>query len=1265
MNPDVVLRQLQLSLCSTGAAQEEAMRGLQSFESQPLFVSSLVAILQAGADMNAKMLAMICLKNVVHRQWVQRGSSRYVVSQEEKLLLREYLLGPSLGETNSQLSVHLGVLLSKVARHDWPGDWPGVLEHLYNALQSSPEWIVRKNCMLYLMRALKELASKAMPVAKRAFCDIAVRMLPAIAGKWRELSSQLRVSFENPNTFQQTETAIELEELCSHLTACVNILSRLVTRCFSVVVKEAYIPSFFELLVSDMDYFASALRSNASGTCQVASNLSCEAELEDNSDAEGGADSDGGDTDDEGGPGVDYSAAPLGRRSQIAVLKFICRLRHLLRKTATIPTKLQKKFPAEMAPFLGPFMAFYLQQLIIGYGSVDTLDLTGTAVMKIEGMNPAIFSELHGLSIQAVLFLSNVLSCREYSVDNRLTSPRAVDPIACPTNTTADAAINSFLLSSAQGTLGAGLSPSCADKILLLLIRSLLIWTSRDIKEWVNDPEDLLLSEEGERENDSVRTAAQGLFYGLMDRSPGPTKAALRSIMLQLSQNPCLPIGEGLSSSVVWEAVFLAAGLSGDKLFPHTFQDFSESNDGDSNMSPVVRSGISLNPPDEWIDTTLLPLIYRLIQQHDEVMASGAAPPPQLILRRLFWLLTCWLYLVPAENSELLTRVLSTLVYAIEPRNFSAISAVNSGSVTVFVDLPTALQASSAIQSLVNADVLDINIIVSNFSKITNSLCSLTTRFEEPELCAKIVSVISDIVSSLCGRNTTVASIGALQIRESGLILPLSARLYSLWQNSDENSPLRSNLLDVFAKLARSAGCSAKHESKFGNLTSPQPFDVNSMAMMRECACCSDSETYCSLFHDLLLRIVMFSASGSMKVAHLTNSAVSIWLLIVRRTRRYTAALDAVFVNCLPRLFSTNGDTSLNSDDEESPVDIMDMMSSDIQTIFHVIEAYVIAYTFYCPSDASVVPFVVRYESILTQVYRRVLGELRPQVVSYIIRPLEILLMVSPEETLLFLGRSEVLSFLVRACMGSPLSATPSTGAALMQSYSNYSETADIVIVSYLHVIARVILLNQALGLQVISSISEAAGHPPVAGVELIVLHMLEKFDSVGFDNMTAGAWRKRLWAFSLLSLLPLSQYTRLIPVVAPDIMALVDSLGYVDPYSKVSPHDPAWNELVEGLAKSILRVVNDDDDDDDDFVSDDGAEYDFDSAIGGKGSQVPGNPGGQKAAPEKEATVDIFEKVLCRDHVLTTQFEHYSHEKVGHVRNLIGVDAANKLFSF
>lgn len=1256
--PEVVLRQLELSLRSTGAAQEEAMRVLQTFETKCCFVSSLVFVMHSSVvDINLKMLAVICLKNVVHRQWILRGTARYVVPKDEKMVLREYLLGPALSETNHQLSVHLSVLLSKVARHDWPGDWPGVLEHLYGMIQTSVEWTVRQNAMIFLMRSLKELASKTMPSAKRAFSDIAVQMLPALAAKWRELSGQLRQSFENPSTFQVPASAVEIEELCAHLTVCVNILSRLVMKIFPVVVKESYMPSFFELLISDMDYFAAALRSNAPGACEVAKNLRCEQQLDDDSDADGGGQSDGGDTDDEGGMGVDYSAASQEKRHQYAVLKFICKLRHLLRKSAAIPTKLQKMYPIEMAPFLSPFLGFYLQQLLTSYGSPEKLDLTGSGPMDLCGMSPRMFCELHGLSIQGVLFLSNVFSCRQYCVDATLLDPRAPNQNNT-LNATADAAVNSFLLSSVQGI-------PCAEKILILLLKSLLVWTPRDIREWIDDPEDLLLAEEGEKENDSVRTAAQGLFYGLMDRSPGSTKATLRYILAQLQQNANLPIGEGCSSTVLWESIFLAAGLSGDKLFPHSFQEFSDG----GFASPSGKSEGTLTSPDDFFDGVLLPLIHRLIQQHDAIKLSGGAAPPQLLLRRLFWLFMCWMYLIPTENIELLTKMLSILIYAIQPRCSGGIGSPGVGVICVCCDSSAALQAALALQTLINADLLDAAVIAANFSQITNSLCALTECYSEPELAAKIVSVISDVVSSLCGRNVNVTSLGSVQIREKCLVLPLVCRLFRLWQSSDENSPLRSNLLDVFTKLARSSGCSSRHESKFGNISQSLPQGLLEILHSRECSCCNDAELSCSIVHDILLRVVMFAASGNVKVSHLNKSALELWLVIVRRSRRYTAALDTTFCSCLPRMFSVSGEAAAaESDNEDIFAETIDMMSVDVQTVFHVVEAYALVYSCFCPPDETsggIFPFVARYESVVAAVFRRVLGELRPSAVAYVVRPLEVLFLITPEETFNFLGRNELLSFFVRACLGSSLPATPAAGAALSCAYSKFSEAADIVIISYLHIIARAILINQPLVVQVISSLCEAVGQNPAAGVEIIMMHFIEKFDSVGFDNMISGAWRKRLWSFSVLSMLPLPQFPELVPIVAGDAMAMVDTLQFSDPYRKVSQRDLLWKELIENLAKNVLRLVSDDEDDDEDRISDDGAEYDFDSAIGGKGSQVLGIPGGEKVTPEKDIVVEIFENLICRDQVLTSPLVTFMSEKASQVAAIIGHDEAKRLFTF
>jgi hypothetical protein len=91
--------------------------------------------------------------------------------------------------------------------------------------------------------------------------------------------------------------------------------------------------------------------------------------------------------------------------------------------------------------------------------------------------------------------------------------------------------------------------------------------------------------------------------------------------------------------------------------------------------------------------------------------------------------------------------------------------------------------------------------------------------------------------------------------------------------------------------------------------------------------------------------------------------------------------------------------------------------------------------------------------NVINGVYERLLGQVNPRCVPLLIRTMEAFLHSTPNEFIQFLLESGKLAVMLRACLAS----TPD----LAQSLQDYSE-ADISVVSYMAVCARVCLINPA-----------------------------------------------------------------------------------------------------------------------------------------------------------------------------------------------------------
>ncbi|KAG4936908.1 hypothetical protein JHK85_051827 [Glycine max] len=117
------------SLLSNSMSADHRLRGpaedaLAQSESRPGFCSCLLEVITAkdlASQTDVRMMATVYFKNSVNRYWRHRRDSSGI-SNEEKMHLRQKLLMYSR-EENDQIALMLAVLISKIARIDYPKEW--------------------------------------------------------------------------------------------------------------------------------------------------------------------------------------------------------------------------------------------------------------------------------------------------------------------------------------------------------------------------------------------------------------------------------------------------------------------------------------------------------------------------------------------------------------------------------------------------------------------------------------------------------------------------------------------------------------------------------------------------------------------------------------------------------------------------------------------------------------------------------------------------------------------------------------------------------------------------------------------------------------------------------------------------------------------------------------------------------------------------------------------------------------------------------------
>ncbi|KAH8554929.1 armadillo-type protein [Umbelopsis sp. PMI_123] len=162
-----------------------AQQQLKQWETSPDFYATLQDIFyDTSLPINLRFVAGLYLKNGIDVYW--RKTAKNAIRPEERAQIRSRLL-TSLNEENKQLAVANAVLISKIARFDYPQDWPDLLHNLLHVIQTtasapdSSSQLLRARSLHTLNLVIKALCSKTLAPARRQFQQIAPDLFRSIA----------------------------------------------------------------------------------------------------------------------------------------------------------------------------------------------------------------------------------------------------------------------------------------------------------------------------------------------------------------------------------------------------------------------------------------------------------------------------------------------------------------------------------------------------------------------------------------------------------------------------------------------------------------------------------------------------------------------------------------------------------------------------------------------------------------------------------------------------------------------------------------------------------------------------------------------------------------------------------------------------------------------------------------------------------------------------------------------------------------------------
>lgn len=171
----LVLETLQQAASQNPDVLKPAEEKLKSWNTEPGFHSYLINILKnRNIDNTVRWLGVLCLKNGVDKYW--RKNAPNEIDSGEKQNLRQILLS-DFQEPVPQIELQIAVIIAKIARFDWPHEWPQLVPTLLSAVQDKDSK-TQDGALITWQHLVKSLSSKRLCGDRRLFQDLTRDLFP-------------------------------------------------------------------------------------------------------------------------------------------------------------------------------------------------------------------------------------------------------------------------------------------------------------------------------------------------------------------------------------------------------------------------------------------------------------------------------------------------------------------------------------------------------------------------------------------------------------------------------------------------------------------------------------------------------------------------------------------------------------------------------------------------------------------------------------------------------------------------------------------------------------------------------------------------------------------------------------------------------------------------------------------------------------------------------------------------------------------------------
>jgi hypothetical protein len=200
-------------------------------------------------DQNLRFQAVIQLKNGIDKHW--RKTSPHAINKDEKLRLKSRAIELGMREPLPALALQNALMIGKIARYEYPHDWPDVITVLigelrtYGQLSADPGNL--SNAMNITLQVIKELASGRLQRTKKSLEQVSLELLQVVGSIYVIMFEKWVGHLGSPGAMQSVHVFLR----GSHMA--LKIIRRLLVAGFEHPHREKNFQEFWLILQRHQD----------------------------------------------------------------------------------------------------------------------------------------------------------------------------------------------------------------------------------------------------------------------------------------------------------------------------------------------------------------------------------------------------------------------------------------------------------------------------------------------------------------------------------------------------------------------------------------------------------------------------------------------------------------------------------------------------------------------------------------------------------------------------------------------------------------------------------------------------------------------------------------------------------------------------------------------------------------------------------------------------------------------------------------------------